>query len=302
MEAEDSHESERIDWCSREKKYHQDRILRHITKVTTEFRNQERVLIAKMRELGKLRQMLAGDGGRTLLPVEVHDDLIAICKRLEKNRSIHLDMEDDIDEVFTTTEIFLGEQDGMGELEAHSALEGYKQSQRTRQKALEAKENAKDAKRKLEEDQQFKEKMPKYFFKECAVIGNRYFSIADGKTEYKGGVEVKIDGASDVRQFSQFFPHSGGEVTSLRRPDKDLIEIKPHENLHLLAHCVFTSEERARMQPLPRNSALLNTPRAILKFVTGGKYHWYEDDAMFWFEKIKPVQLKRWYTSQEESA
>jgi len=132
---------------------------------------------------------------------------------------------------------------------------------------------------KLEEDQQFKEKMPKYFFKECAVIGNRYFSIADGKTEYKGG-----------------------EVTSLRRPDKDLIEIKPHENLHLLAHCVFTSEERARMQPLPRNSALLNTPRAILKFVTGGKYHWYEDDAMFWFEKIKPVQLKRWYTSQEESA
>ncbi|GAB5369935.1 hypothetical protein AAMO2058_001448800 [Amorphochlora amoebiformis] len=93
--------------------------------------------------------------------------------------------------------------------------------------------------------------LPKFFYKECAVVGNRYFSISNGKTEFKGGV-----------------------VLVKERPRRALI---------------------ARQQAFPYNSILPGTPRVILKFKVGGKYHYFAEDESYWFERIQPVALKRWY-------
>ncbi|GAB5369934.1 hypothetical protein AAMO2058_001448800 [Amorphochlora amoebiformis] len=114
--------------------------------------------------------------------------------------------------------------------------------------------------------------LPKFFYKECAVVGNRYFSISNGKTEFKGGV-----------------------VLVKERPRRALIDIYPHKNLNLLAHLVFDSESTARQQAFPYNSILPGTPRVILKFKVGGKYHYFAEDESYWFERIQPVALKRWY-------
>lgn len=277
------------DWLDREKKFHQDRILRKIQKVTMEFAHQEHALVSRLRELGSLKSLLTKEGGiETYLTPDIDDALRKLSVDIDRSKGVALALgtDDDIDDdllAFKTRGADEEEEEedecanweGLGETQGGDMFFDPIAAEEKRKKAKLA---AKKLKEKQEKEKKDVEeipnvKVPKFFYKEAAVVGNKYYSIADGKTEFKGG-----------------------RILAKSRPKKDLIEFDPREHLDLLPHLIFDSEEKARVQLFPANSKLMKTPRVVLKCAAAGRYHWYEDMGAFWFEKIKPLALKRWYT------
>eukprot|EP00472_Partenskyella_glossopodia_P003953 CAMPEP_0197527994 /NCGR_PEP_ID=MMETSP1318-20131121/23524_1 /TAXON_ID=552666 /ORGANISM="Partenskyella glossopodia, Strain RCC365" /LENGTH=310 /DNA_ID=CAMNT_0043082891 /DNA_START=147 /DNA_END=1079 /DNA_ORIENTATION=- len=106
----------------------------------------------------------------------------------------------------------------------------------------------------------------KYFYKSCAVVGNRYFSIFDGETEYISG--------SPIRQRIPW----GAEDTSIEYPE-----------------FVYSTAELAKKEKFPSESAMLSTPRVVIRCVTSGKYKDF-GSGCYLFENLAPKKVVEWYT------
>jgi hypothetical protein len=86
-----------------------------------------------------------------------------------------------------------------------------------------------------------------YFYKMVAVVGHRYFSIVDGKTEF-------VDGIEHVQNF----------VTAT----------SPAELAHELRHVqiLHATEDSARNEVFPSDAVLKSCPRALLQFVVESNF------------------------------
>ncbi len=94
-------------------------------------------------------------------------------------------------------------------------------------------------------------------FKVCAVVGNRFFSIYDGRTEYVLGHTSVTHKLSPIRKSGYF---------------------------------VFPKLEDAIHCPFPANSQLMFAPKAILRVRVGGRKRRYSHDRVE-CESVTPVEL-----------
>lgn len=95
------------------------------------------------------------------------------------------------------------------------------------------------------------------YYKVCAVVGNNYFSVFDGETEYKLGVTLRQKIVHPTKKCGFF---------------------------------VFNSLEQALRCPFPSHSKLLYTPRVLLLVHATGNSRTYKNGC-FAFECITPVQV-----------
>ena len=76
-----------MDWVLREKRFQQERVLRKIERMTAEFNAQEKFLVSKLRELGRLRLLLGQDGGvEQYLTPEIDTMLRKISDEIQRNK------------------------------------------------------------------------------------------------------------------------------------------------------------------------------------------------------------------------
>jgi len=150
--------------------------------VTDEFRQQEKMLMRRLRELGRLRKLLLEDQGKTLLTADVDGPLRELLRDIQNSKIIGLNLDDDKDDkVESVVDFEIQEAEGERELRYEDLM---KKIRNRRQ--MNAKNKDRD-KMHGGGGSRYKGRLPRYFFKECAVVGNRYFCIEDGKTEYVGG-------------------------------------------------------------------------------------------------------------------
>eukprot|EP00471_Norrisiella_sphaerica_P008469 CAMPEP_0184499210 /NCGR_PEP_ID=MMETSP0113_2-20130426/40921_1 /TAXON_ID=91329 /ORGANISM="Norrisiella sphaerica, Strain BC52" /LENGTH=256 /DNA_ID=CAMNT_0026887045 /DNA_START=8 /DNA_END=778 /DNA_ORIENTATION=+ len=97
--------------------------------------------------------------------------------------------------------------------------------------------------------------LSKYFYKVCAVVGNRFFSVFDGETEFVAGVPLRQD--VDSKGYPEF---------------------------------VFSTVEGAKMEKFPKSAAMAHTPRVVLQCVTAGRYKNF-GNHYYWFENLVPKRV-----------
>jgi len=107
----------------------------------------------------------------------------------------------------------------------------------------------------------------KFFYKACAVVGNRIFSIYDGKKEFVAGWPIR-----------QKFPEE------LDKDDRYYAEF------------VFSTVKAAKLEEFPPESALLNTPRVVLRCLATGRFKEYENGCI-WVENFSPKGIEQWYSN-----
>eukprot|EP00455_Lapot_gusevi_P032824 TRINITY_DN3580_c0_g2_i1.p1 TRINITY_DN3580_c0_g2~~TRINITY_DN3580_c0_g2_i1.p1 ORF type:complete len:492 (+),score=47.53 TRINITY_DN3580_c0_g2_i1:85-1560(+) len=118
---------------------------------------------------------------------------------------------------------------------------------------------------------------PRYFFKTVAVIGHRYFSVYDGKTEFQTGQPV-----------SQSLP-SGVE-------DHEELEFKLKRS-----HFVFVTAEEAKREVFPPDSQLNRTPRALIRVVPHGMHVCF-GSGRYLFQQIVPLDIIDWKSTSAKKA
>lgn len=287
-----------VDWVLREKRFQQERVLRKIERMTAEFNAQEKFLVSKLRELGRLRLLLGQDGGvEQYLTPEIDTMLRKISDEIQRNKVSFLDgLGDDYvdappsglggndryDGVDAVDDIDSAGEAG-GAWGRDGTSRGFAGGSSAAAEALlqmspEDDELAKAEMLEKAEEAKFqaaRAKLPKYFYKECAVVGNHYYAISDGKTEFVGDRELFLE-----------------------KPSKALLEDPKRDTRTLMSHIVFPSVRRARLQIFPGNARLKNTPRVVVKCKVDGRFIKLSGNSeAYWFESIVPVALKRWFTT-----
>eukprot|EP00466_Bigelowiella_natans_P005571 jgi/Bigna1/89243/estExt_fgenesh1_pg.C_460021 len=120
--------------------------------------------------------------------------------------------------------------------------------------------------------------LPKYFYKSCAVVGNKFFSILDGKSEFAAGVPFR-------QSMDPMMPEDGrgeeeGNTTvatqKFSRPE-----------------FVFSSAAAAKKEKFPPNAALAFAPRVVFKCVTAGRYKDFGNNC-YWFENLVAREVVEW--------